>query len=124
MWRVQLTNDTAVAADCAALKRGGFGVFVVGRTVEEPECGDDGAGDEFPTYGDMVTYAEATAGKKGGEGRVEGYGYGYDYGFSLGSELVKGQGLVDEKGKGKVVNGTSVGVAAALATTGLAATGK
>ena len=114
---MQLTNDTAVAADCAALKRGGFGVFVVGRTVEEPEGGVEGAEDKFPTYGDMVTYAEATAGKKGGEGLVEGYGYGYDYGLGLGYGKGQGHGGSNgTRGSGSVASSSATTGAAAAAT--------
>ena len=93
-------DDSTVEADCADLRRGGFGVFVVGRTVV-----GEGVGSEFPRYGELVAYRDATVGKKGGvggDGGGEGgvQGYGYDLGYVSG-------------GGG---NGTGSGIATATAT--------
>ena len=86
-------DDSTVEADCADLRRGGFGVFVVGRTVV-----GEGVGSEFPRYGELVAYRDATVGKKGGVGG-DGGGEGL-------------QGYVSGGGG----NGTGSGIATATAT--------
>ena len=71
-------DDSSVEPDCEELKRGGFGVSVVGRGVvysNDPK--------EFPDYGGLVKYGDVTSGKKGGEGNGEVLG-GYVPGSPLG----------------------------------------